>query len=705
MKLQTRLFVLTVSIVFLTFSLVVVLNAYRSKAAAFKSAEDLAQSLTKQQARQTEQKLGEAVQVANSLAQVLAAMKETNTTSRKGADQMLRNVLEQNPAFTAVWSLWEPNGFDGQDALYANSSKDDKTGAYMPVWARDEANRIVYDETFIYSEEIAENYYTLPKQTMKPVVMEPYKGSVNNKEVLMTSFVAPVLVNGVFAGVVGVDMSLGDLQEMNKSVSIYQTGSGMILTGKGIVVSAPSANLLGSRVEESSLSYKQALMQAVAAGGDGHEIVADTYLAYSPIRLGSDSETWTYAITVPLAEVTAESDKTLMITLATGGTGLLLVSLTIMGITRGIVRTVTRLARHAEHTAEGDFTQQLPARMLSRKDELGVLARAFAHISDNMNRMIGKIAAGAKEAAGTADVLYQHTEESNEATKRIVHSIDQIAHGSDEQASSAEESAKALQVMAEQISQVADTASVVQETSKQMAQSAKGGLSVISAAKEKMDDMMKTIEEGTEQVSSVVNVLHNDSTEISEILRLIAHVSDQTNLLSLNAAIEAARSGEAGRGFAVVADEIRKLAAQSQFATDQIQSIMNNIQSNTSKTLSVMETGKTNVESVKTLINRVHDEFFALQSNSVEVAHQVEELSLLSANMAANAEEVTAGIEEMATIARESASEVNLAARSSQKQLEAMNTVMENVANVKELSQELKQLIGSFQVRQGDSPS
>ncbi|MGO0062651.1 methyl-accepting chemotaxis protein [Brevibacillus fluminis] len=699
MKLQTRLFVFIVSVVFLTVSLVVATQAYRSREAALQSAEELAQSLTKQYARQTENKLGNAMQATNALASVLAAMKATNTTSRKSVDQMLRNVLEQNLAFTAVWSLWEPNRFDGLDAQFANPSKEDKTGAYMPVWARDEENRILYDETFVYSQEITEDYYKLPKQTKKSAVMEPYAGSVSHKEVLMTSFVAPIVVNGVFEGVVGVDVSLGDLQEMNNSLSIYQTGTGMILTEKGTVVSAKAADLLGKNVGDSKLSYAGLLKEAAAKGTDGRSIAGDTYLAYAPIQLGEDGKGWTYAVSVPLQEVTAESDKTLMITLVTGGAGLLLICILIMGITRSIVRVVARLADHATQVAEGDFTHSIEPALLSRRDELGVLARSFARIAENMNRMIGQISRGAVEAAGTAEQLRLDAGETKAASEQISQSVSQIAQGSNEQAASAEESAKALQQMAEQIGMVADTAASVLGASQEMSKRAADGLTVVGDAMVQVEQIMKTIEAGTEQVASVVHVLHSDSTEIRDILQLISHVSAQTNLLSLNAAIEAARSGEAGRGFAVVADEIRKLAGQSQYATDQIQTIMGNIQNNTSMTLSVMESGKADVESVKELIHNVSQVFFSLEAAIGETERQIEQLSLLSANMTANAEEVTAGIEEMATIARESTGQVNNAAHSTQQQLAAMNSIVQSVMNVSALSQELKRLVSSFKVK------
>lgn len=699
MKLQTRLFILIVSVVFLTVSLIVVLNASRTREAALHSAEELAQSLTKQYARQTENKLGNALQTADALAGVLAAMKKTGTTSRKSVDQMLYNVLEQNPTFTAVWSMWEPNRFDGLDAQYANPSKEDKTGAYMPDWARDEENRILYDESFVYSKEITEDYYTLPKQTKKSIVIEPYKGSVNHKEVMMTSFVAPILVNGVFEGVIGVDMSLGDLQEMNSTLAIYQSGNGMILTGKGTVVSAKSADLLGKNVGDSTFSYRKSLQAAATAGSSGQSVEGATYLAYSPIQLGKDNKVWTYAVSVPLSEVTAESDKTLFITLVTGGAGLLLICLLIMGITRGIVRTVSQLAEHARQIAEGDFTHSLAERLLSRKDELGILARSFARIAGNMSLMIGKIAQGASEAASTAEQLRLDAEETKSTSEQIVRSVNQIAQGSNEQAASAEESARALQTMAQQIGMVADTAASVLSASRQMSKNATDGMAVVADAMVRMDEIMRTIESGTEQVSAVVHVLHNDSTEIRDILQLISHVSAQTNLLSLNAAIEAARSGEAGRGFAVVADEIRKLASQSQFATDQIQSIMSNIQTNTSQTLAVMETGRTDVESVKEMIDRISQVFSALETAIGKTERQVEQFSLLSANMTANAEEVTAGIEEMATIARESTGQVNSAARSTEQQLIVMNSVVDSVMNVNELSQELKRLIGSFKVK------
>ncbi len=698
MKLQTRLLLFILTIVILAFAAVVLLNALKSKDAAIRSAEEIAQSNARQHAKEVEAKLDRAMQAAATLADTLAGMKQSNTVSRTAGDEILKQILERNREYLTVWSLWEPNAFDGQDALHANPQKADKTGAYMPVWARD-GSKIIYDDTYVYDKEVQANYYTLPKASKKNVVIEPYMGKVDEKDVLMTSFVAPVIVNDQFTGVVGIDMALDVLQEDSKNIRLYQTGFGQIFSHNGLFISAHDGAFLGKSLAETTLPYKDLILPGIAGGKEMHTIKDGNYYFQTPIQIGNSEAPWSLMISIPLAEIDAEPNRTLVLTVVSGAAGLLLITLTIVFITRRIVRSISVVAEHAQIIADGDFTRDLPQAFLKRKDELGLLAHSFAHISIRMNETLQKLIASSQLVASTAEQLSASAEQSSHASNEIGQALTVISSGTEEQAQNAHESAAAMQGMASGINQVALTAQTVLQASEEMAKQANAGFHTVQDAGTRMHAIMGTIDRSRQQVSAVVNVLRNDSDEIGQILSLIAGVAAQTNLLALNAAIEAARAGEAGRGFAIVADEIRKLADQTKGSAEKIQAIMTNIQANAEQTAAIMDSGKADVASGMSLVAEIGDVFSTIRDSVEDVSGKISQLTSITEQMSANSEEVAASIDEIAKISSGSAEQVSHVAASSEEQLATMDSVSRLAIALSDMAIELKAMIHSFKVK------
>lgn len=305
---------------------------------------------------------------------------------------------------------------------------------------------------------------------------------------------------------------------------------------------------------------------------------------------------------------------------------------------RSILKPLDSVNKMLAIVASGDLTQQLDA---ESKDEFGELSR-------NCNLLIESL----------RDVI-----------NGIINGSTQLASASEETTNVTQESAKALDEQQSQIEQAATATTEMGSTSETVLQSADNALKNISLADDKAKSVKalgetskKTIielAEDVEKASLVINQLHNDSSSIGKILDVIRGIADQTNLLALNAAIEAARAGEQGRGFAVVADEVRSLASKTQDSTQEIQSMIEKLQSGAEAAVEAMKKGK---EQTVSCVKQSEDAAIAL-NEITDAVNLASESSLIISTAAQEqhdvATEISEKLESIVAIADQTANGAN----------------------------------------------
>lgn len=353
-----------------------------------------------------------------------------------------------------------------------------------------------------------------------------------------------------------------------------------------------------------------------------------------PVFLGGE-HVGALNIGLSMADVQGSVRQILMRIVGIGAVSFVILGAVLLSISLGIVKSLDAAKSHLSLLADGDFSQEIPAKFLQRRDEFGEVAQAVEHTQTSMKNVLNELTKASLQIAGTSQQLSASTEETSA-------SIEEVASTSNQFAATVEQMNTNSQVMVKSANQILDST-----------QSGSQGVADAIASTEELKEAMR-------EIASTVEGLGRQSREIGEIVEVITGIADQTNLLALNAAIEAARAGEHGRGFAVVADEVRNLAEQSANSTTRIISLIQSIQAETERTIAGIEQGVERAEANARIVGQTGNLMQEIIDSVTGIITQIEEISrgILAINsgsheMAATTEEQSASIDSIAASAQE----------------------------------------------------
>ncbi len=336
-------------------------------------------------------------------------------------------------------------------------------------------------------------------------------------------------------------------------------------------------------------------------------------------------------------------------------------------ITRSIKMPLQKSLKLAEAISLGDLTQRIDYRS---KDEIGHLVETLNQTASKLQSTLRGIQNASSTVSSASQQLSATTEESNASMQEVTHGITQISEGAESNASAIEQISAALADISDKLNATAESSIQVSEASRQVKAAAENGGKLVVDMAESVENVSKS----SGDIAAIMNELDTSAKKINEIVALITQISEQTNLLALNAAIEAARAGEQGRGFAVVADEVRKLAEQSKEATQTIDLMSRDIQVKTalasektknsgilvnSASSMARETNRHIQEiilQIKTVVDQVAgiSEATVLQSSlTQEINKSIETITVAIESQAGSAQEISATMQEQASAMEE----------------------------------------------------
>jgi methyl-accepting chemotaxis protein len=361
-------------------------------------------------------------------------------------------------------------------------------------------------------------------------------------------------------------------------------------------------------------------------------------------------------------------------------------------LARRISRPLRQVAESAQSIASGDL--RVVAIQYRVKDEIGDMIKAFTAMTDNLRHVVSQVAKSAEQVAAASQELTASSEQSAQAAGQVAETVTNVANGASNQLAAVEKTVCAVGEMASAINQIAGNAHNVSTQSGETAQAASdGGEAVHRAA-----NQMQLIKESVAQAAQVVQQLGTSSQQIGEIVDVISGIAGQTNLLALNAAIEAARAGEQGRGFAVVADEVRKLAEQSQEAAQKIAVIVREVQSETSNAVTTMNRGTNEVAKGTEVITATGERFHFITTMIDQLNRQIQDIGAAAEELSVSSDEVVHTVDSVKTVAGETAGDTQTISAATEEQSASMEEIASSSQALANMASELQVIVSKFRL-------
>ncbi|MDR2151118.1 MAG: methyl-accepting chemotaxis protein [Spirochaetaceae bacterium] len=515
------------------------------------------------------------------LAQVMEGYKDIPVEQRREQfNFMMRHALRANPELNSIYANWSPNGLDGLDEDYANTPGTDETGRFIPAWSLVNnqviLNYIVgFDWNMVLAMNLKFNFYE--DYMLDPAV---YTASDGRRSVI-ANMGSIVKDNGAQIGSIGCSMGISTLQAMISKIKPFgEEGFALLFSSGGIIAAHTDPDRLGKNMRESEQDtfgpYLETVVNAVTTGTAASfsyrpaqsESVMQYYAV--PFTIGSVPQPWTLVVGVSQGAIMAPVYRMIRICVIIG-------VLTIIFMSAGAILTARSISNPLTHTmavlkdiAGGDLTKEIT---IQSRDELGDLAHYLNFTVDQIKRLVLSIRNEVNALSQTGGELEENVADTAATVNEITANIWNITSKTERQVQSVHNTDSVMEQMLESLEtlnrQIEKQTSCVSQSSSAVEQMLDSIHDVTQSLGENTANVQKLAHasevgrSGLQEVSRDIQEIARESAGLFEINGVMENIANQTNLLSMNAAIEAAHAGEAGKGFAVVADEIRKLAESS----------------------------------------------------------------------------------------------------------------------------------------------
>nr|WP_227698237.1 methyl-accepting chemotaxis protein [Pseudomonas chlororaphis] len=626
MKFSHKILLAAALVVAVAFACFILFNDYRQREALRSSSESSMQELGSLTSSNIQTWLESRIQLLHTLAQQVAV---------DGSDL---DGLKRSVGLPAYASNFQLSYFGGQDGLMFSVPAGNRAPDYDPR---------------------ARGWYKAATAAQQTIVTEPYIAASSGK--LVITVATPVQHQGSFIGVAGADIDLSSISAIINSLNFGGHGQAFIVSAAGKILIHPDSKLVLKNLSE---AYPNGAPQ-VSPGLKEVELNGQRqFISFTRVN-GVPSADWYVALVLDkdtafsmLSEFRTSAIVAMLIAVA--------IIIGLLGMLIRVLMQPLHLMGRAMHDiaeGEGDLTKRLA---IHGHDEFGTLGVSF-------NRFVERIHTSIREVASA-------TGQVNEVALRVVSASNSSMLNSDQQASRTSSVAAAINQLGAAAQEIAQNAALASQHSSDARNLASEGQAVVDQTIAAMQQLSAKISDSCGNIET----LNSNTVNIGQILEVITSISQQTNLLALNAAIEAARAGEAGRGFAVVADEVRNLAHRTQDSAQQVQKMIEELQVGARQAVSTMTSSQRDSESSVGIANQAGERLGS-------VTQRIGEIDGMNQSVATATEEQTAVVESINV-------DINQINTLNQEGVENLQATLRACADLEQQAARLKQLVGSFRI-------
>jgi len=360
---------------------------------------------------------------------------------------------------------------------------------------------------------------------------------------------------------------------------------------------------------------------------------------------------------------------------------------------RSITNPLIKIAGQMEQISKGNLI--LEPLSIKSKDEIGELMEAVNEMGNQLRKIVQDIHHASDTMSKQSSDLLSSSKELKEGSNQIAATMQELSAGAESQANSASELSEAMGMYMDKIYQIHRNGKEMFDKSREVLELTDNGSKLMNQSKKLFDYMFTGMQSNMKKIKK----LDERSKQISKLVEVIQSIADQTNLLALNAAIEAARAGEHGKGFAVVADEVRKLAEQVSSSVVDIQKIVEEVHSETNKVTKSFELGFQQVESGMDSMNETSAAFQQIKETIKEISERINNAQNDLTNMLSTSESINDSISNIASISEEAAAGIEQTSASAATTNESAATIASHAESMSNLAGDLQSLVKRFQVQ------
>ncbi|MGG1660587.1 methyl-accepting chemotaxis protein [Brevibacillus sp. NRS-1366] len=603
------------------------------------------------------------------------------TYSLEQLNSLLTKTVLINETSVGMGIFMEPHAFDPNKQLVATygAKKDGKVD-------------ITYEYSTASYNYPNQDWYKVGISTKnKTDYSEPYFDDVS--QVSMLTVVAPFYsADKKLLGVATDDITLTDVQTLVSGTKVGETGWAFMLDQTGRYLSHPDAEKLMHKTIQTDDNASFAEMgSALLAEEEGMKTYTDDNGVNRIYFQKVPKTNWTIGLVMPENEFYAPLSALFYQLCAVSLLGLVILIAVIYFFNKYLTKQIDRANQLSHALSNGDFTASME---INTVDEMGVMASRFNAMTTTLRETLGQVSYSAQQVAATSEQLMASAEQTSKATEQIAQSVQEIAYGTEQQVDATNQGSEVITEIAHHITVMEKGIEEVStSTFEANRQATEGNQMAVKTV-----EHMNVIHTQMGQTASIVNTLGQRSQEIGQMISLITTIADQTNLLALNAAIEAARAGEQGRGFAVVADEVRKLAEQSSAAAEQVSNIVADIRRDTESAIHAMTHGSTILGEGMTLVQSTGTAFEQITGSTARLLTRTEEVTEEMGQISQQMQTIISAIGHISQIAEQSAGNSQTVAAAAEEQNASMQEISAAATMLAKMAEEMNDAVRSFKL-------